>query len=233
MNAQFQGDACDCDRGTILSRRDALARLVALAVGASLAGSKSLAQEPRRRMRFDLHHHFVPPWWKGRVGPVPALQGYSPTRALEAMDRADVQTAFLSLPARLGDDPVVIREESIRVARETNEYGASLVSGHRDRFGLFAYLPLPDIDASLLEIEYAFDTLRANGVGLLTSYGNHWLGDSAFQPVFDELNRRRAVVYTHPTDGPCCHSLLPNTIPQTVEWNTRSEERRVGKECRL
>ena len=101
-----------------------------------------------------------------------------------------------------------------------NEFGARAASDYPGRFGLFAYLPLPDIDASLHEIEHAFDTLQADGVGLLTSYGNRWLGDSAFQPVFEELDRRHAIVYSHPTDGPCCHSLLPNTIPHAVEWNT-------------
>jgi len=105
-------------------------------------------------------------------------------------------------------------------ARETNEYGARQVSDHKGRFGLFAVLPLPDIDATLREVEYAFDTLRADGVGLLTSYGNRWLGDKDFEPVFDELNRRKAIVYSHPVDAPCCVNLLAETGPQTVEWNT-------------
>ena len=74
--------------------------------------------------------------------------------------------------------------------------------------------------ASLREIEYAFDTLKADGVGLVTSYGNQWLGDHAFEPVFDELNRRKAVVYSHPVDAPCCHNLLPDTTPLTIEWLT-------------
>ena len=100
-----------------------------------------------------------------------------------------------------------------------NEYGARMVADYKGRFGLFAVLPLPDIDASLREIEYAFDTLKADGVGLLTSYGNMWLGDVRLRPVFDELNRRGAVVYTHPTDAPCCHSLA-NASPATLEWFT-------------
>jgi predicted TIM-barrel fold metal-dependent hydrolase len=94
-----------------------------------------------------------------------------------------------------------------------------MVSDYKGRFGLFAVLPLPDIDASLREIEYAFDTLKADGVGLLTSYGNVWLGDLRLRPVFDELNRRGAIVYTHPTDAPCCHGLA-NASPATLEWFT-------------
>lgn len=220
MNPLVDGDERNTSGETGLSRRDAILRLVTLAVGTSLFGTRSFAQGSAEAARFDLHHHFFPPSAKKRYGPFPPIQDYSPAKAIEAMDQAGIRTAFLSLPTRLGDDPVAIREEAIGFAREVNEYAARVASDYRGRFGFFAFLPLPDIDASLREIEYAFDRLRADGVGLLTSYGNHWLGDPAFQPVFDELNRRQAIVYSHPTDGPCCHDLLPNTIPQTVEWNT-------------
>ena len=58
-------------------------------------------------------------------------------------------------------------------------------------------LPLPHIDASLEEIAYSFDTLKADGVGIMTSYGDKWLGYPQFAPVWEELNRRKATVYTH------------------------------------
>jgi predicted TIM-barrel fold metal-dependent hydrolase len=111
-------------------------------------------------------------------------------------------------------------DETKMLAREMNEVGAKIVSDHRTRFGLFALVPLPMIDPSLKEIEYAFDTLKADGVGLVSSYGNHWLGDPMFRPVMDELNRRRAVVYVHPTDAPCCQELFPDAQPGAVEYNT-------------
>jgi predicted TIM-barrel fold metal-dependent hydrolase len=151
--------------------------------------------------------------------PKPILD-YTPMRSIEAMDQAGVGKAIISSPVSFGDDPVTFRSDAISAVREINNYGAKLVTDYRGRFGFFAVLPLPDIDSSLREIEYAFDTLKADGVGILTSYGNHWLGDKAFQPVFDELNRRNAIVYSHPTDAPCCHNLIPDTGPQTVEWNT-------------
>jgi hypothetical protein len=90
---------------------------------------------------------------------------------------------------------------------------------HKGRYGFYAALPLPDIDASLREIDYAFGTLKADGIGMLTSYGDIWLGDDRLRPVFDELNRRGAIVFTHPTDAACCHALA-NSNPSVVEWFT-------------
>jgi predicted TIM-barrel fold metal-dependent hydrolase len=178
--------------------------------------------------RIDIHQHFVSPAFhaalnaKSASTPIPGLaawKGYSPARALEAMDRAGIQTAMLSITAPgvwFGDV-----QEARRLAREMNEYAAArMVGDHKGRFGLFAVLPLPDVDGSLQEIAHAFETLKADGVGVLTSYGNAWLGDKTFAPVLEELNRRRAVVYTHPTDASCCQNLIPGVPNQMLEYPT-------------
>lgn len=206
---------------SVLTRREVLMSAAALA-----AASSAVAQ-PRTR-RFDLHHHFGSPRWIRKMANVQiagweAFRSYTPMRSLEAMDRADVDTAFISctLPgATFADDFAAVIDDTIATAREMNEFGARMVADHSGRFGLFAVLPLPHIEASLREIEYAFDTLGAAGVGLLTSYGNRYLGEPLFAPVLDELNRRQAVVYAHPTDGPCCHQLPARASPATIEWQT-------------
>ena len=86
-----------------------------------------------------------------------------------------------------------------KVARDANEFAAQVVRDHPNRFGLFATLPLFDVEGSLREIANGFDVLKADGVCFATSYGSRWPGDPAFAPVFDELNRRKAVVFIHPT----------------------------------
>jgi 6-methylsalicylate decarboxylase len=211
-----------------VSRRQFLANLAAAGVSVAFSSSDLLAQAQNANpRRLDLHHHFGSPRWIKRLAEIKrqgweAFQNYSPSKAIEGMDKAGIETAFVSCTEPgiwYGDNFAIERAEAISMARDMNEYGARMVSDHKGRFGLFAVLPLPDVDASLKEIAHALDTLKADGVGLLTSYGDIWLGDKRLQPVFDELNRRNAVVYTHPTDAACCHDLAGQN-PATLEWFT-------------
>jgi predicted TIM-barrel fold metal-dependent hydrolase len=213
---------------SLLTRRELLAGLAGFGVSTLVSGRLQSAQAPAAGpRRIDVHHHFGSPRWRKRVAEVqrPGWQQFvdwEPAKAIDAMDKAGVATAMLSCTEPgvwFGDEFEKERADAISLSRDMNEFGARMVSDHKGRFGLFAVLPLPDVDASLKEIEYAFDTLRADGVGLLTSYGYIWPGDARLRPVFDELNRRKAVVYSHPTDGPCCHNLAGAT-PVTMEWFT-------------
>ena len=131
------------------------------------------------------------------------------------MEKHGVTTAVLSLSASafwFGD-----RQAAVRTARQVNEYAADLVRSHKGRFGLFAIIPLPDTEASLREIEYAYSVLKADGIGLVTSYDDKWLGHADYQPVFEELNRRKSVVFVHPTTPLCCRTLLPDVSPILIE----------------
>ena len=134
------------------------------------------------------------------------------------MDRAGVAGSITSIthPGLWYGDI----EETRRLARECNDYAAKLATDYPGRFGIFASIPLPDIEGSLREIEYAFDTLKADGIGVMTSFGDKWLGDKTFDPVMRELDRRNAVLYTHPTVANCCRNLLPDVHYSVVELAT-------------
>ena len=212
-----------------MTRRELLAAMSAISTGAVLSRVAPAAQAPTPSpRRIDIHQHFVSPSFlatlgtKNAVSPVPgfaAWKGYSPARAVETLDRVGVATAMLSITAPgvwFGDV-----QEARTLAREMNEYAAArMVGDYKGRFGLFAVLPLPDVPGSLKEVEYALDTLKADGIGVLTSYGNAWLGDASFTPLLEELNRRKTVVYTHPTDAMCCQNMIPRVANQMLEYPT-------------
>src|SRR3989442_7451378 len=103
------------------------------------------------------------------------------------------------------------------MARTCNDFAAEMMRDNPGRFGLFATLSMLDIDATLKAIEYAFDTLKADGVGLQSNYGDKWLGSPTFKPVWDELNRRKAVVYVHPLVAACCGNLSVGAFPAVIE----------------
>jgi predicted TIM-barrel fold metal-dependent hydrolase len=139
-------------------------------------------------------------------------------KSLDDMDKGGVETSILS-PTTPQVTPLG-KEAAVRIARDANEYGKKLEADHKGRFGVFATLPLPHIDESLKEIEFAFDTLKVDGVGIMTNYGDKWLGYSYFDPVWQELNRRKATIYTHPTDANCCVNLVQGVPPSALEWGT-------------
>ena len=199
-----------------IDRRQMLSGLLASAGHAVLArAAGAQAASPAKPYRIDIHHHFAPPAWvtevKGRPLLQPANTAWTPARSIEDMDRGGVAAAMVSITNPglwFGDAPM-----TRRLARACNDYGATLVRDHPARFGLFAAMPLPDVDGTLREIEYAFDTLKADGIGLFTSYGDRWLGHADFRPVMEELHRRKAVVHVHPTAANCCRNLEYGVAP--------------------
>ena len=182
-----------------------------------------MSQTPRR---IDVHNHVTPPAYLAAMraqiiasvdtNPEPVLN-WNPAHAVEEMDQTNVGTAVLSLSTPglwvLNDDARV-RE----ITRQSNEYAAGLVREYPGRFGVFAALPLPDVEGSLAEATYALDELKADGIGILTNYAEKYPGDPAFKPLFAELNRRKAVVFVHPTTPQCCGNALPGIPPPILEF---------------
>jgi predicted TIM-barrel fold metal-dependent hydrolase len=172
--------------------------------------------------RIDVHHHLFPPPFLAQLVEHQhylsrgVAAHWTPQVSLDDMDEADVATAITSITA---PGFSIVKADLLRhITRECNEYGARMALDHPGRFGLFASLPLPDVVGSLKEIEHALNILKADGIGLLTSYNNQGLGDPAFVPVMDELNRRRAIVYVHPTTADCCRNLMPMVQDWVIEF---------------
>jgi predicted TIM-barrel fold metal-dependent hydrolase len=149
--------------------------------------------------RIDVHHHYVTAQLVKTladahihdVGGQP-LVAWRPDDSLATMDRYEIDAALLSAPV-----PLAV-PGARSVARALNEAGAEAVARAPGRFGLLAALPLPDVDAALDELSYALEELRADGILLLSNHAGVYLGDARFEPIFDELDRRRAVVLVHP-----------------------------------
>ncbi len=162
--------------------------------------------------RIDVHHHVVPPRYADESMPI---KPPDTEMQLQSMDRWHIQTAITSLTPR-----VVLKnlKRLGAVARNCNEFQAQRTRDHAPRFGAFALLPLPDVDGALEEISYALDVLRLDGVGLFSSVMDRYLGDPLFDPVFDELNRRAAVVFIHPTHCEAPEQTHLHAPPFVVEY---------------
>ena len=174
----------------------------------------------------DTHHHFYPPpyqkawadWEDQRKIPHLGVQlAWSRDQDIEAMDKDGVTTSILSLASTPGTWFDAGAQAAHDMARSCCDFAAEMVRDKPGRYGLFAPLSMLDIDATIKEIEYAFDTLKADGVNLQTNYGDRWLGDPTYRPVFEELNRRKAVVYVHPLVASCCGGLNVGAFLAVIE----------------
>jgi predicted TIM-barrel fold metal-dependent hydrolase len=176
--------------------------------------------------RIDIHHHLPSPalldWFSANGMPSIGMT-FSVSKSIEDMDKNGVTAAVLS-SFYLFNKP-----NTRAVAREWNEFAARQMADHPGRFGFFALLPLPDVEGSLIELAYALDVLKADGIGLHTSFGDQRLNDPMFTPMLEELNRRKAVVYVHPNAPACCSNLhQPNIDPSLIEYGTDTTRALAG-----
>ena len=162
--------------------------------------------------RIDVHHHIVPPEYLSTLATIGinnvdgvSFPKWDVESTLEFMDRQGISAAITSISAPgiyFGDS-----DFAQDLARRCNEFSADLVNKYPQRFGAFASLPLPDVENSLIELEYALDSLNLDGVVLLTNINGKYIGDPLFNDLFSELNRRKAVVFIHPNSPP------PDKVP--------------------
>jgi predicted TIM-barrel fold metal-dependent hydrolase len=226
---------------SLSSRRVFVGGIAAAGVAALFPRFNTEAQAGPRRI--DVHHHFTPPAYleytkiyngpgvaagrgAGRGAPTPAagrgaaqgsaFPGWTLEEDLDDMDKNGTATAILSLTLPgLWFGP---QGATRKVVRQSNEFAAKLAADHKGRFGSFASIYPPDTEGALRELEYALDTLKADGIGLYSDYRDKWLGHESFNPVYEELNRRKSVVYVHPIEAACCMNLVPDVGDTIIEY---------------
>lgn len=168
----------------------------------------------------DVHAHFLPAFYReallrhGHERPdgFPHVPEWTAAEHVAVMDRQDIATSLLSISSP--GVHLAGESEARDLARAVNEAGQRAVVDHPGRFGLLAALPLPFVDAALAEIAHGCDRLHVDGIALLTHVGGTYLADPSFEPVFQELDRRRARVFIHPTSPPCWeHTSLGRPRP--------------------
>ena len=220
-----------------LPRRQLLSHAVraAAAAGALQMFGRSAFASPKPEgtrettLTVDVHHHMLPDFFFRETNeagnPVGGIKppAWSKELMLSFMDEAQIDAAIMSISTpgvHVGDDP-----RARALARRCNEFAATLIQANPSRLGGFACLPLPDVDGALEELRYALDELKLDGMIVFSNSRGIYLGDARFSPLFEELERRRAVVFIHPnmSPDPTAHKLgLPDALIDFVADTTRA-----------
>lgn len=209
MASNNQSVACGATRRDLLK---------ALAAGAATIPVALMAQNYRDKTMeggaIDVHQHYQPPFMRADSS------RWTVNKVLDLMDQNGIGTVIIS-GGSYGDEVYTGTEEGRTLARKLNDYAAKIVSDHPKKFGFFAVIPFPDADGSLKELEYAYDTLHADGVGILSSIGDKWPGDPLFVPAWQEMNRRKAVTFIHPYTPKCCrHTIIAGEASVERDFDT-------------
>ncbi|KAN0099853.1 hypothetical protein V8E51_013628 [Hyaloscypha variabilis] len=142
-----------------------------------------MAQHPR----IDMHCHFLPP----EYGEQCVKKGHAKPDGI----------------------PKLPKWSEKALTRDCNSFALRLKKKRPSQFGFWPFLPLPDVEGSLSEISYTLDRLDANRVTLLTNNHGSYLSHQVFDSVFDELNRRMAIIFIHPTTP--CLSTGASAVPMS------------------
>jgi len=156
--------------------------------------------------KWDLHHHIVPDFYVEEMKKMGiSVAGikwpaWNAKASIKMMDRFHIEKAFVSLSA-----PGIFFENveySQNLNRRCNEYISSMLQEYPARFGGFGSVTLPDVPSALIEAEYALESLKLDGIALMSNVDGHYLGDTAYKPFYEEMNRRKAIIYVHPNEVP-------------------------------
>jgi 6-methylsalicylate decarboxylase len=177
-------------------------------------------------LRIDTHQHHVPEFYKSALESVGvhgsgenAWPKWSLEKSLEVMARQGIaaQVSTVSSPGVYFGDVDFAR----KISRECNDFAAKLIADHGQHVGAMGVVPLPDTEAACREVEYALDTLKLDGISLLTHVGKAYLGQPVYDEFFAELNRRKAVVFLHPVrpnlDGLADYDFPTGTVELTTD----------------
>ncbi len=202
-----------------MSDRRTFLKMMAAAGAVSLAPGGAFSQDRVVKLStkggvIDVHHHFSAPG-----GIIAGGQPWSADQALSQMDKFGIAVSILSMTQN-GDLLYDGTEKGRSAVRRGNEHGAMLMQQHPTKFGLMAGIPLPDLEGALKEIEYAYDTLKVDAIGIYTNDNKgRWPGDPYFEPMWQELNRRNAIVYVHPLAPTCCSDLKYGPAASMLEYD--------------
>ena len=206
-----------------LSRRGFLKSFAAAGVAlAAPSISSAPAHAQGKRRVIDVHHHYYPDAYKAYAASeqrlAPFGKSWTPSVMFDEMGKNNVEQSVLSLQTMPLNIYSMKPEEARTIMRRINEQGAQLVRDNKGKLGLFAFVTGNDVEGTLKEIEYAYDILNTDGIEMMTSFGDKWPGDPAFDAVFAELNRRNAIVYFHPIAPICCGNIVPGVQESWIEY---------------
>jgi 6-methylsalicylate decarboxylase len=179
---------------------------------------------PQVSTLIDVHAHFHTDDYvaaatdAGCIEPdgMPLWPKWSVADHLAMMNDNAIQRAVLSVSSpgvHFGDDDV-----AGELARHVNEFASAIVDRHPDRFGFFASLPLPAVDAAVVEAARALDSPGAAGVIVMSNSGGQYLGDPALGPLWKLLNQRQAICFIHPTSPPHAAALARGRPRPMIEF---------------
>lgn len=164
----------------------------------------------------DVHSHAILPFGRGApVGAGNAQPEWSVEMALDYMEEYDIAACVLSVPDAANH---ATGAEAREIARRINETLAGIVAEHPSWFGALASLPGRDPEGAVAEVRHALDVLGMDGIATSTSIDDSYLGEPQFDPWLQEIDRRGATLFVHPSISGPGQTLLVGLNASVIEY---------------